>query len=230
MKRFPVQFVMSVVAIGLFAVSIAHAQDPVADVQARAGALATWREQCNDPNPDLRLAYIEAAIASGDVSIQRICIRQALESDNADIRNLGLRAALASTSQITFSTEMPKGLAAAYKAAGDDEGKIRNVEDRTDDRIYKHIRTGMAFVIQKASIEKGQSEWFPLVANANSDSRFTGKAIVTGSSIHWVGSILIGGGQSRKCVLDVSAKSGAKLSGTLNCENSDPFSISAELL
>lgn len=59
------------------------------DAAERAGQLKTWREQCSDPDPDLRLAYIEAAIASGDAAVMRICVRQSLESDDADIRNLG---------------------------------------------------------------------------------------------------------------------------------------------
>ncbi|MDD4702166.1 MAG: hypothetical protein PHI96_08095, partial [Desulfovibrio sp.] len=94
-----------------------------ADAQDRAGELQTWREQCADPDPDLRLAYLENAIANGDVSVLRICIRLALQSDNADIRNLGLRAAITATPRITFMPTMPKALEQAYKRTGDNEQK-----------------------------------------------------------------------------------------------------------
>ncbi|MEW7009646.1 hypothetical protein [Lentilitoribacter sp. EG35] len=75
--------------------------------EERAGELKNWREQCNHPDPDLRLAYLEAALETNDASINRICVRLALKSDNADLRNLGLRAAIASFDQITFEVDMP---------------------------------------------------------------------------------------------------------------------------
>lgn len=216
--------------ISLCSLPAAQAQDPVDTAQARAGALQAWREQCSDPNPDLRLAYIESAIASGEVPIQRICIRQALESDNADIRNLGLRAALASTSQLTFSTEIPKGLVAAYKAAVDNEQKLKTIAEGTTDRIYRQIKNGLVFVIEKASINKAQSDWFPLVANSNPQSNIFGKGVVTGATINWIGSVAIGGGHTRKCTMKVSAQAGAKLKGVLDCEDAEPIAISADLL
>lgn len=217
------------VTLFLCPITAALAQDTSDTVQARAGALQTWREQCSDPNPDLRLAYVESAIASGEVPIQRICIRQALESDNADIRNLGLRAALASIPQLTFSTEMPKGLTAAYKAAADNEQKLRTISDSTTDRIYRNIRNGYVVVIEKASINKAQSDWFPLVANPTLDTRFSGKAVITGATVNWIGTIFIGGGGSRKCTMKVSTQTGGKLKGTLDCDEAEPFAISADL-
>ena len=227
--NFPFYFIFISSFIFTSFIPPAQAQDQVDTAQARAGALQTWREQCSDPNPDLRLAYIEGAIASGEVPIQRICMRQALESDNADIRNLGLRAAIASTSQITFSTEMPKGLAAAYKAAADNEQKLKTIADGATDRIYRNIKNGLICVIEKASIGKAQSDWYFLVSNTQREDRFSGKAVVTGSNINWIGNILTGS-RIYKCTMKVSAQSGAKLKGVLDCEDAEPFAISADLL
>ena len=93
------------------------AQPTRENADERAGQLKTWRQQCADPDVDLRSAYIEAAIASKDVVVVRICVRLALESNDADIRNLGLRAAIASISQLTFAVTIPPELAQAYEDA-----------------------------------------------------------------------------------------------------------------
>ncbi len=231
MRSLVQKIIVCYMVVFVCAIHAAYAQDQVGNAQTRAGELQTWREQCSDPNPDLQLAYIEGAIESGDVSVQRICIRQALESDNADVRNLGLRAALAATQQITFFTEMPKGLAAAYKAAGDDEQKLKKIADTTTDRIYRPIRNGMIVIVESAAIEKGQSTWFVLCENSKAVDYYSGKALVTGDNINWIGDIkILGGNTSKKCTMAVSALAGGKLQGVLDCEDAEPFAISADLL
>lgn len=221
--------------IVLCQVSIAQAVEPdkpqaelTSTVNARAGELQTWREQCNDPDPDLRLAYIETAIRSEDVPIQRICIRQALESDNADIRNLGLRAAMVSVKRITFSLEMPNKLIAAYKAAGGDERKQKDVEDSQTGWLFKQLGENLSFVISKASLNEGQSVWSSLGSKSVADDYYSGTAIITGTKISWKG--LIVNSSNYVCSVDVSLKTNGKLSGILNCPRVEPISISADLL
>ena len=125
----------------------ADTQPPSAEiqqvVQARAASLQTWREQCSDPDPDLRLAYVESAIANKDASVQRICIRLALQSDNSDIRNLGLRAAIAATQQITFMPTMPKSLEAELRKGADDENFMRKVKETYASRVYETTQNGL---------------------------------------------------------------------------------------
>jgi hypothetical protein len=193
----------------------------------RAGSLKVWREQCNDPDIDLRIAYVEQAIESGDVTIQRICARLALESDDADIRNLGLRAAIASLSQISFDVEMPSELAAAYRDAGDDEKEINEIDGWYLARDYAHLRTGLVFLVERADVNLGTSKWYPLVALTGKDDRRVGNATIIGSDLTWIGSARL---SAEACKLDVQLEPGSMLVGTFQCERLSPFPVRAKVL
>jgi hypothetical protein len=197
-------------------------------VAERAGELKTWREQCNDPDPDLRLAYVEAALATGDASIQRICIRIALESGNADIRNLGLRAAIARLDQITFAVEIPAELKAAYDEAGNDRKKLDKIERASwSARNYATIQNGLTFILEDASVTSSSSSWYPLGGVAEKSENYQGKAVITGDAIDWVGNASLG--RSWKCRLHVVLAAGGILEGKLQCANHVAFPVSAKL-
>jgi len=198
------------------------------NAQDRAGALQTWREQCADPDPDLRLAYIENAIATNDASIQRICIRLALQSDNADIRNLGLRAAIVSVPQITFMTTMPKSLENDLKQTAGDEQKLRNVYNSQTYRLYAGVKGGLSMRSEKNEFEKNNFIWNSLAENSEVEGRYSGKAVIIGSKISWTGKIRAH--DEYNCSINVSLTKDAKLSGLLNCYNVAPIDIIADLL
>lgn len=187
----------------------------------RAGEIKAWREQCSHPDPDLRLAYLEAALELDDASIERICVRLALQSDNADIRNLGLRAAIASFEQLTFDVEIPPQLAAAIE-----EGK--DVHDWYIARDYTHIRNGVTFEIKKADVTKGQSIWFPFGSRSNAHDSYQGMATVVGETIRWTGSMYLA--REWPCTLDVTLNDQGRLEGEMQCSNHWPYPVSASLL
>lgn len=205
----------------------AKLQEVNATSATRAGEIKTWREQCNDPDYDLRLAYLEQALKSKDVTIERICIKAALESDNAEIKNLGLRAAVSATDKIYFSANLPEIIEKEISVAGDNEDKIRKVKDSYEFRDYQWIKQGFIFYIQSASISKGDSEWYPLVKNSKPYDKTT-KANVIGDKIKWSGEMDFDGG--RTCDLNVSLATGVSLVGTLQCQDWVPYPVSAKLL
>lgn len=195
--------------------------------QDRAGELKSWREQCNDPDPDLRLAYVEQAIAGSDAAVQRVCVRLALESDNADIRNLGLRAALASLPQIRFSVEMPPQLAAAIKAAGDNEKKTAEINRWYVMQAWTLLRNGLVFEIEGAQATSNNSVWYPLVNQSEPYQNIKGKTTIVGSKLNWLGRASL---PQQECTLVTELREGAELAGTFQCGDSWPFTISAKLL
>lgn len=193
----------------------------------RASEIKTWREQCSDPDADLRTAYIEAAIASKDMAIMRVCVRQSLESDNADIRNLGLRAAIASTDQLLFEVEMPAVLAEALDKAGSDEGELTEIGRWQVTQMWNIIRTGLVFVVSDADITSGASEWSPLAQLTAPHRNYRGKASVIGDRVTWVGSVRLPVGD---CHLNLGLVSGPMLEGTFHCGSAEPFAVQAPLL
>ncbi len=197
--------------------------------EERAASLKTWRAQCADPDPTLRLAYLEAAIATTDLSIQRICIREALENDDADVRNLGLRAALATMNKIAFETWMPPKLDAAYKQAGNDEDKLREINRYNIVRTYDVVRNGLVFDIKSASITSGQSVWYPLATRDRAHDNYRGDALVVGSKLTWHGAMDLGGYKS-SCTLAVVLTTGAVLEGALQCDRQWAIPVAAPLL
>ena len=212
----------------------ADAQPPSADVQpdvqARAASFQTWREQCSDPDPDLRLAYLEGAIASKDASVQRICIRLALQSDNADIRNLGLRAAIATIPQITFIPTMPRSLEVDLRRAAEDENLMKRVRDSYISRLYDATQNGLKMCSDNAEVGKSTFLWNTLAANIDLRKERYYKATILGSRINWSGNVIISGGNSLTCTVNVALTREGRLAGKLSCEGSPPMDIIADLL
>ncbi|UIK04107.1 hypothetical protein [Neorhizobium galegae] len=207
----------------LFAPALALAQD----AQDRAGELKAWREQCNDPDPDLRLAYVEKAVAGGDAAIQRICTRLALDSDNADIRNLGLRTAVATLPQIRFSVEIPPQLTAAIKAASGNEKKMAELERSYIMRSWQLMQNGLIFEIDGAEPGTSNSVWYPMVGLNDRNNNYKGKTTIVGSRLTWLGRANLPQGE---CSLNIQLKAGSELAGTFQCADAWPFAVSAKLL
>lgn len=193
----------------------------------RAGELKAWREQCSDPDSDLRLAYLEAAIKTKDNSIIRICVRQSLESDNADIRNLGLRAAIASISQLSFTVEIPKVLEDAYAEAEDDEDELDKISRWYVARDWGSLKSGLVVEIGKADVNSGSSIWYPLVNRTRAHDDYSGKATIIGDEVNWVGSASL---SRYDCRLNLSLQPGPVLDGYFQCSDITPFHVVAKLL
>jgi len=220
---------MKIFAIGIIAALLGSGvgQAFAQDATERAGALKAWREQCSDPDTDLRLAYLEGAIATGDVAVIRICVRQSLESDDADIRNLGLRAALASIDQLSFEVTMPPELAAAYKKAGDNSDQLDKMSNWYVVRDWGSLKTGLSVVIDEAEVSTGKSVWSPLVNRSSKSNNYNGKATVIGDKVNWTGSANL---SKSECRLNLELAEGSVLEGTFQCGDLWAFPVSAALL
>lgn len=211
------------VAAALLATTGAEAQT----ASDRAGELKVWREQCSDPDTDLRIAYIEAALETKDTSIIRICARQSLESDDSDTRNLGLRAALAAMEQIRFEVKMPEMLASALDEAGDNEDKLKEINRWYIKKDWQGLQTGLTFEIDKADMSKGTALWYPLVNRPGRYDRNVGKVAITGDALTWVGAANLSTGE---CTLTATLVAGPALEGEFLCAQGEPFPVTAKLL
>jgi len=222
MKRF---FEWMCVAFLCLSASMALAQSTALE---RAGEIKAWRDQCNHPDPDLRLAYLEAALETKDESIERICIRSALKNDNNDVRNLGLRAAIASFDQLSFDVEMPPQLAKYIEEADGDSDRLNEIGDWYITQDYNVIQNGMVFEIKGASVSKGQSTWFPLGGRSNSHKNLQGEATIVGERLRWIGLAKLA--RDWTCTLDVGLNAAGELEGFFQCRDLWPFPVKASLL
>jgi len=193
----------------------------------RAGELKQWRERCSDYDVDVRTAYIEEAIAQGDASVIRICSRLALEADDADIRNLGLRAALASMERLHFDVTIPDGLDAALKAADGDRKRLDEISRWYVMKDWNVLQSGLVFEIDGADTTKGTAVLFALPRQVRRNNSFSGESNITGSRLIWVGRANLA---IDDCKIDVTLQPGAELAGILHCGNNEPFPIRAKLL
>lgn len=194
----------------------------------RAAALKTWRAQCSEPDPDLQLGYLEEAITLNDESILRICLRQTLNSDNADTLNLALRTAIASKKRLIFETSLPPELAKAYQGVGRDKKKKEEIDDSYIAQLYSYIANGLAFEIRDAELGSNRSLWLSIAKNSEPDDRFSGQAYAVGSKVTWTGSIWVG--STYTCDLATRIVPGSRLEGTLNCDRLWPVPVTAPLL
>ncbi len=197
-------------------------------VTDRAGEIKLWREQCNDPDVDLRTAYIEQAIETAGATVKRICIRKALESTDADIRNLGLRAALANIQQLAFKTEMPEPLKAAYKKAAGKDKDLKQVDNYYISKIYRVVQNNLVFEIKEGSVTTAQSVWYPLGSISEASDSYKGVATVVGDEVNWTGGASLG--VRATCRVTAKIKEGATLEGVLHCNDYWPIPIKAPLL
>lgn len=195
----------------------------------RAGELKTWKEQCNDGDPELRLAYVEAALDTNDVSVQRICTRLALESDDANTRNLGLRAVMASLDRVLFETTIPAPYKAALEDAEGNEKRLEEIRNWYFYGLWNFANEGVNFEISKSKVTSGKSVWYPLTSLAEVSDNYKGNANVVGSTVSWTGKMRFGN-RAWSCRLDASLESGATLAGMLKCEDFWPIPVRAKLL
>ena len=195
--------------------------------QERAGEIKLWREYCNDPDPDLRTAYLEDALINRGETIKRICIRQALSSSDLDLRNLGLRAVLANTDTLVFSVDMPAELEAAIKAAKNDDKKLKQIETYGVKKDYNYIFTGLTVSVRDTTIDAPRSEWLLLGSLPRADDRYTGEATLIGDKVNWTGNAYLS--RNKSCRMALALTPAETLKGTLQCDAQWAFPVEAAL-
>lgn len=196
----------------------------------RAVQIKEWREKCNDPDPDLRLANLESAIATNDRTVMRTCVRQALSSDNADMRNLGLRAALAMNERLTFKMTLPDKVAKAIAQAGGNDKRLLKVRRAHTYTIspFDSIGGVFTFVTKNSEISSPNSEWSTLGLNSDVRPDMSAVLTVSGSQVSGTGKVLHSGDNNLKMLLRLNSRS--ELVGTVDFGRSEPIPVVVKLL
>jgi hypothetical protein len=213
-------------AAGLILVGAAQAQSP----QERIAEMREWRANCNDPDPDFRLAYLEAAIATGDASVARVCISAALASDDADMRDLGLRGALGLADRLTVEFEMPEAYVQGMAGASTDDDRRQLASSYSNYLYYWGRIQGRLTLVKIAhDITDSDSTWIALDEDGRISENHILSAVVRGDRLAVTGQTDIGtaGGMT----LDLAVQPDGTMRGTLALGRSGAiFNASAELL
>ncbi len=178
-----------IICFGLVFSSFVMAMTP----QEKAAAIKEWRANCSDPDPDLRLAYLEAAIETKNQTIARVCIKQGLTSDNADTRNLALRAALASSERLTIQFSMPAAYYAELEKAGSDTTKQQRIKNAHGSNLQaiNPINGLLSLIPKEVNLHSQVSSWYVLGKNTSADDQHTAQFSVVGDTFSGNGGALI---------------------------------------
>lgn len=217
---------LSAVAAGLAAAGAAEAQSP----QERVAELREWRANCNDPDPDFRLAYLEAAVASGDASIARVCIAAALASDDADMKDLGLRGALGFAERLNVNFTMPDAYFRDMDAATteSDRNSVRS-DYSTYLYFYERLQGNLTLVKVSYNVNDSSSTWVAIDENGRISEDHPVIAVIRGDRLEVTGETDIG--TSGGMTLDMTVQPDGTLTGTLALGRSGArFDASADLL
>ena len=224
---------MRVVISGLALLGVALAPSAAAFAQTpqeRVAQIQEWRENCSDPNPDLRLAYIEAALAESDPTLSRICLELALLSDDPNIRDLGLRAALARAERLIFELEMPAAYQAALESARTDSAR-EDVKEEWASHAQFMSAMGSRLILLAKDVSPSEpiTQWTPLDSDGRPEDSTPITLTVRAGAVEGVGSTRMYRNRLADVHLDLEITDDGALAGGFVHGAGAPFQVRAEL-
>jgi len=103
-----------------------------AAAQARRDQLAKIPELLADPDPNMRIANMEAILATNDSTMIQVALRLAFQSDDVNLRSLAMRAYIASAKELTFDILVPDNIKSQYDAV--------QFDSRSKDQFFSTYR------------------------------------------------------------------------------------------
>ncbi len=100
--------------------SFSQASTAQAGQQARRDQLAAASECLADPDPNKRIACMEEILASRDLVQIQNGLRIAFRGEDPTLKALAFRSYLASTAELSFTTQLPPTIEAQYQSTLDD--------------------------------------------------------------------------------------------------------------
>ena len=200
----------------------------------RAAAIKEWRANCSDPDPDLLVAFVEGAIETDDRTIIRTCLKQALLSENEDVRNTALRGALAANDTLILKWDMPKAYYTDIEKADGDQEAISKLKRYTwDDHLDDVEKTNgqMSFVSNSVSASDKNSNWYTIWKNTKKSEAHFVNVNVTGASLTGQGRLAFQDNSKNfeEFTVNLVLNDVGKLSGTGQIGNFSDFQVSIDL-
>lgn len=172
----------------IMAPPVAHAASP----EETAREIKTWRENCSDPDPDLQIGYLTAVLETKNQTMIRACLRPLLTSDNADTRNLSLRAALATSERLTLTFALRKADSDAIAAADSTQAERVEREFQVHRRVLSSVNGNIGLTPKSVALDAQKSTWATYGTNVQAIERGVLELSAVGDRVTGNGGVSLG--------------------------------------
>ncbi len=198
-------FVIAVlIAAGITQSSVSLA----ASANSRAERLAEIQRQINDPNPLMRLAYMEEIAASGDATAIQLAIRTAMATDDEQLQSLSLRVYFSNLRSIHFQVES-------------------NQQADSDASDWTRVSYSLGYII--GNFDSSTGGFAAQYITSNLSDRYMGIGQVSGLVVRIQTPVRFQSGAGRNCNLFLEAGEDLVFRGTVNCDGLAPRTIFARM-
>ena len=215
------------IAVLALALGLAVPPDPAPAQSAaeRREQLAQIRERMSDPDPLMRLAYLEEYAEAKDQTVTMLAVRYALSSDDPDLRATALRLYVASLESLDLEVELPDAFHAAYPPDSTDE---RVLEAKEREPIFAFVYGAKVIRLKVTNFDFGSGRLEVAAMNGLSelDQQFSGEGQVRGTTLTVNARVqLSGGGRSfePRCSFMLRPGSDLVLSGEAACQTGPTY-------
>jgi len=209
------------IVIAAFSWPAVYAQTPskeAAAAQVRRDELARVLELVADPDPLQRVANMEAIIATHDAMKIQIAIKSAFASDDAQMRQMAMRAYMASISKLIFDIKLPDQDQKQWESFENDrsqeDGFIRNHGYINGAR---KLNFQLILTVKNFSITANRGS-YDIVGASGGDFTIAGDRFTTSLSFSYFDT----------CNLEFRPTRNVTLSGTLTCQSAPRLAIIAQ--
>ena len=176
------------------------------------------QEQLSDPDPLLRLAYMEDILASGDTLRMRIAMRTAFAGDDPDLRALALRGYLAGHKEFTFDITLPPAMQKAL-----DSRTPSNAQELS--RQYPMLSV-LSSWSKRVHLELTEFNFADSSGQIKATETRPARFAITGDVL----STVLGFAGVGQCYIDFGPTARQTLEGTMACQNWPKLAITTQAM
>jgi hypothetical protein len=220
---------VSACAIGAALISVSPIAGAAQTAAERRTELAAIQEQINDPDPLMRLAYLEEIVAGGDPLKVELAIRTAMSLDDPQMRALAMRAYVTAVGQITFDWLYPEQIQKEIDRANGDEKRLAETRRKNREIIYYYdtYSRKVTFLFQDFGLSNSKFQVFSLAGSAEPNTNLGGEGRVVGDRLQFRIPVYH---TSIPCSVELAPTASLDLVGQMNCNGwPDPMPIRARM-
>ena len=199
------------------------------DRAERAQELKQWRADCTDPDADLRFATLEAAVATDDRAIRRICMKSALDDDDIEVRRLALALALASAERLVLEFGPSEEMQSALAKAGSKREDVKAVWSDYGYTAAVLANSEGVLVLAPSDVDAPGpvTRWLVIGPNGKAHESYDLTLTQVGSRLDGNGQVLSGAAYTVTVRLELAT--GGQLVGIIAAHGGEPFPASISL-
>jgi hypothetical protein len=197
----------------------------------RREALAQISEKLNDPDPFMRLAYMEEILGSGRAADTQIAVKMALSSADPELQSAGLRAYLASVRDLRLEISLPSEIQKELDEAAGNRKKERDVwrNHQMVMRYWNGLGRRLTLSVVDADYASGRFKVFTQNNLTEPSEKFSGAGSVVGSRVVVNTNVSVRRPATDPCSVDLSVGEGLILRGEMSCSGAPPLQVSMEM-